>query len=183
MIFYTATGGASLISSDADLEASLPVANEEAIEEDNGFLSESVLKRKGTASARRKQSKRLAEKKLPSAIALHHSKHDMTRVEFALALMALARYKQRHMKRYTTTAATTDPVGAENKAVSGGRSASTTAGRTSDTTHTSGSQQQLSSCEEFMHILEIQILGPLNERAKKFIGDKFREEVRFLPSA
>ena len=207
MLFYTATGGASLISDEADAEAasSFPVV---ATEEDKACLLKSVRKGGGggagsSSSVGTKQSKKPSlSKKIPSAIALHHSKHDMSRVEFALALMALARYKQRHTKRNkrrttTNTTAPSSPVTADNRrAGSGGRVASTGTTAAGDAfanynlappqqQQQQQQQQQLpafepNSCEEFMHVLEDQILNPLDLRAKRFIGDRFREEVRFF---
>lgn len=196
MLFYTATGGASLISGEADAEtSSFPVVNEE----DNASLLKSVRKGGGggsSSSVGTKQSKKPSlSKKIPSAIALHHSKHDMSRVEFALALMALARYKQRHTKRdkrrsTTNTTALNSPVTVGNKRAgsSGGRVANAGSTAASDAfANNVALQQRLpafepNSCEEFMHVLEDQILKPLDLKAKRFIGDRFREEVSFFSS-
>jgi len=93
-----------------------------------------------------------------SAIDLNYSKHDMRRHEFILALMALARYRQRRMVRQVKEK--------KDKYL------------TSLFVKDSREQWGAMSFNEFLDILDLDIIGKL-EKGHAFNGDTFREAILY----
>jgi len=138
--------------------------------------------------------------KKTSAITLTFSKHDMRRKQFVLGLLALTRYRQRHMKRPRK----------RSSHLGTGRSSGVAGDRPGDEGHSSSSnfnindgtstsaedQQALvaqhrpsdeeranmvpGSADEFLYILEHEVLPvALGPRAKRFSGDLFRTQMLY----
>jgi len=130
--------------------------------------------------------------KKTSAITLTFSKHDMRRKQFVLGLLALTRYRQRHMKRprkrsiHLGTARSTGlgggrpSEGAKHPSTNFNNNDAAEEHRMSE-----GERANLvpGSADEFLYILEHEVLpvalGPL---AKRFSGDLFRTQILYQPA-